>query len=39
MVGSSFKKDQVMTETLKKVKMKYPDAYIKASKVYMCCMH
>ncbi|MFL5765992.1 MAG: hypothetical protein ACJ77K_18755 [Bacteroidia bacterium] len=39
MVGSGFKKDQSLVDTLKKVKTKYSDAYIKTSKVYMCCMH
>ena len=39
MAGSSFKNDPVLTKTLNKAKEKYPDAYIKASKVYMCCMH
>lgn len=38
-VGSGFKKDQNLVATLKKVKEKYSDAYIKTSKVYMCCMH
>ncbi len=39
MVGSGFKKDQKLITTLKRVKTKYSDAYIKTSKVYMCCMH
>ncbi len=39
MVGSGLKKDQSLTEILKKVKTKYSDAYIKTSKVYMCCMY
>ncbi len=39
MVGSGFKKDPQVAKTLKKVKTKYPDAYIKRSKVYICCMH
>jgi hypothetical protein len=39
MVGSGFKKDLSLFETLKKVQTKYSDAYIKTSKVYMCCMH
>lgn len=38
-VGSSDKKDATLVETLTKVKTKYSDAYIKSSKVYMCCMH
>ena len=39
MVGSGLKKDQSLIQTLKKVKTKYSDAYIKTSKVYMCCMY
>jgi hypothetical protein len=38
-VGSSSEKDPALMATLEKVKTKYSDAYIKASKVYMCCMH
>lgn len=37
--GSSTEKDQALMAALQKVKTKYSDAYIKASKVYMCCMH
>ena len=37
--GSSDNKDEALIETLNKVKTKYSDAYIKSSKVYMCCMH
>jgi hypothetical protein len=38
-VGSSDEKDRALMAALEKVKTKYSDAYIKASKVYMCCMH
>jgi hypothetical protein len=37
--GSSDIKDELLIATLNKVKTKYSDAYIKSSKVYMCCMH
>ena len=37
MVDSGFKGDGELKSTLKKVKTKYTDAYIKTSKVYMCC--
>ena len=37
--GSGPKKDPQVAKTLKKVETKYSDAYIKRSKVYMCCMH
>jgi hypothetical protein len=37
--GSSDKKDQSLVSTLKKAQAKYSDAYIKTSKVYLCCMH
>ena len=39
MAGSASDKGQALTETLQNVRTKYPDSYIKASKVYMCCMH
>ena len=39
MVGSGFKNDPNLITTLKKIKTKYTDAYIKTSKVYMCCTH
>jgi hypothetical protein len=38
-VGSSIEKGPELMAALEKVKTKYADAYIKASKVYMCCMH
>jgi len=38
-VGSSDKKDPPLLAALERVKAKYSDAYIKSSKVYMCCMH
>jgi hypothetical protein len=38
-VGSSGEKDPPLMAALEKVKTKYSDAYIKISKVYMCCMH
>lgn len=37
--GSGMKEDKELSKTLKKVKTKFSDAYIKSSKVYMCCMH
>lgn len=37
MVGSGIKNDQELKSTLKLVRAKFPDAYIKTSKVYMCC--
>jgi hypothetical protein len=37
--GSGIKKDALLQSTLKGVKVYYPDAYIKTSKVYLCCMH
>jgi len=38
-VGSSDKRDPALIAALEKVRTIYSDAYIKASKVYMCCMH
>lgn len=38
-VGSADNKSTELKTTLKSVKIKYPSAYIKTSKVYMCCMH
>jgi hypothetical protein len=38
-VASSVEKDQQLMATLQKVKTKYPDAYVRMSKVYMGCMH
>ena len=38
-VGSADNKNAELKSTLKKVKIKYRSAYIKTSKVYMCCMH
>lgn len=38
-VGSADNKNAELKSTLKKVKIKYRNAYIKTSKVYMCCMH
>jgi len=38
-VGSGFPAGKNLIRTLKKVKIKYPDAYIKTSNVYICCMH
>lgn len=39
MVGSGSKNEPELTKTLAQVRTKYSDAYIKSSKVYMCCMH
>ena len=39
MIGSGLKKDPNLIHSLKKVKTKYSDAFIKSSKVFMCCMH
>jgi len=41
MVGSASKKEKNvdLAPTLKKIKVNYPEAYIKTSKVYLCCMH
>ena len=39
MLASGFKDDPKLEEELIKVREKYPDAYIKGSKVWMCCMH
>lgn len=36
---SSDNKDEVLIATLNQAKRKYSDAYIKSSKVYMCCVH
>ena len=38
-VASGDRKTKGIRATLKTVKTKYKDAYIKTSKVYMCCMH
>jgi len=38
-VGSAENKNLELKAILKKAKTKYPTAYIKTSKVYMCCMH
>jgi hypothetical protein len=39
MVYSSSKGDNELGTVLKGVQAQYPDAYIKTSKVYMCCSH
>ena len=39
MVGSSFKQYNKLKKELPKVRKTYKDAYIKTSKVYMCCSH
>lgn len=37
MVSSGFKGDSGIRATLDRVRPTYPDAYIKMSRVYMCC--
>lgn len=37
--GSGVKADQPLVATLKKARAQYADAYLKASTVYVCCMH
>jgi hypothetical protein len=38
-VGSGDQKDAALVAVFEKVRSKYADAYIKATRVYMCCMH
>ncbi|MBX7227054.1 MAG: hypothetical protein K1X55_13555 [Chitinophagales bacterium] len=38
-IGSGSKDDPILKSQLKKTKKVYKDAYIKTSKVYLCCMH
>lgn len=38
-IGSGETKDASLVNTIKTAKKVYKDAYIKTSKVYMCCMH
>jgi hypothetical protein len=38
-LGNSYGKNETLKASLKKAKLKYKDAYIKRTKVYMCCMH
>ena len=39
LAASGFKGNGAIHATLDRVRLKYPDAYIKTSRVYLCCFH